>query len=219
MDSLRIVKLIAQNHTRGNYGQDVVVETDSTVYGEIGGITRNEWTAANSIGINPSFRVIVYTFEYNGEPIVEVDGKRYAVYRSYIQIGSDKTELYLEARKGISNAGEEIEEIDVESYVRVYKALSASGIPTYYGNVPEDVRLPYITYEMDSNNFNADDTVYSEGFEIRISLYTAKKSLKCERLVQSALNAAKLPWERGETDDLDERVYIQDYSATLLGGE
>lgn len=218
MDSLAKVKLIKQDFSIGNYGQILTTETERTIFGELGSITRSEWSTAGSLGVQPSFRVNVYTFEYQGEQIVEIKGERYAIYRSYVRVNEDITELYLEARAGITDATDDIEEEDEPAYIFAYTSLSASGLPVYYGEAPRGAKLPYVIYELNSSNFNADDSVYSEGYDLTASLYTVRKSLKYERQLTNALNAAKLPWERGETNDLEERLYIQEYSATILGG-
>lgn len=216
MDGTRVVKLIQENITRGNYGQEIVSETYTNVYGMLQGITRSEWGTAGQRGIEASFRVDVYTFEYHGEKIVEIDGVRYAVYRTYINIGNDRTELYLETRQGVTFGYDEIEEEDVQVYVDFYETLLGSGIPVFYSYASEGQTLPYITYELDSSNFDADDIVYSKGYVATIQLHTARKSLKCERLLEGALEAANIPWERTETEDFAEREIIESYSAEII---
>lgn len=219
MDNLRRVKLITENYTRGNFGQEIASESFIEVFGNISSITRNEWTSAGQRGVDSSLSVNVYSFEYNGEDIVEIDGVRYSVYRKYINTGNDITELYLETREGITYAGEEIDEIDIPAYNRAYEILSSSTIPTFYGHAPKGQTLPYITYELDSDNFEADNKVYFENYILNAKLYTARKSLKCERLLINAFEDNEFVWERGETDDLSEHEYIQEFTGTLVGGE
>lgn len=220
MDSTKIVKLVKETITHGNYGQEIITETSSTVFGRLYSVTRNEWTDAGQRGVEANFRLDVYTFEYNGEKIVELDGVRYGVYRTYIRVNEDITELYLHTVNGVTNIEEEaIPEEELETYVNIYNTLSSTGIPTFYGFAPNRQSLPFIVYSMDSNNFDADDKVYASGYDLTVNLYTSRKSLHCEKLLQTAFNNSDIAWEREETDNLDERVFVQTYSASIIGGD
>lgn len=46
----------------------------------------------------------MFAFDYNGEDIVEIDGNRYSVYRTY-RAKADEIELYLEKKAGSENGG------------------------------------------------------------------------------------------------------------------
>ena len=219
MDSTKIVNLIQENITHGNYGQEIISETSTTVYGRISSVTRSEWNTAGQRGIEADFRLDVYSFEYHGEKVVEVDGVRYGVYRSYVRVNEDITELYLHTVDGVTYADEDdIPEEDISTYINIYEVLSSTGIPTFYGHAPQGQTLPYIVYDLaDSSNFAADNIVYQRGYDLTVSLYTARKSLRRERLIESAFEQNEIVWERGETDDLDERIYVQEYIANLIG--
>lgn len=219
MNGTRVVKLIKEHFSRGNYGQEIVEKTLTKVYGELSSVTRQEWGTAGQRGVEASFRLDVYTFEYHGERIVEIDGVQYFVYRTYINVGNDRTELYLESRGGVTYGDEEVDEVDVPAYVNIFNVLSSTGIPTFYGHASEGQTLPYIVYELDSSNFDADNKVYSLGYELTARLYTARKSLKNERKIEQAFEENDISWERGETDDYDEHEFIQEYTAALLGGD
>lgn len=219
MDSNARIKLIKEEITRGNFGQEIIEETSTEVYANINSITRAEWTAAGQSGINAEFRVDVYSFEYHGERVVELDGMRYGVYRAYPRVNKDITELYLHTVAGVTYSDDDFDEIDIPVYIEVYEALSRTGIPVFYGNASEGQNLPYITYTLDSNNFEADDSVYVNGYRLTATLYTGRKSLKRERLVESALNGAEIPWERTESEEINERLYMQAYEGEVLGGE
>ena len=87
---------------------DQVVEkkrTKNTTLAEIGSVSQTEFFSGGRIGLQPSLKVTMYEFEYNGEAIVKIHfsdtkSKLYSVYRTYSQMGSDKLELYLEERGG-----------------------------------------------------------------------------------------------------------------------
>ena len=215
MDATKIVSLIQENITHGSYGQEIIEETSTRVFGTIHPITRAEWTDAGQRGIETSFRVDVYQFEYSGELIVEVDGVRYGVYRQYPRIGDDIVELYLHTSGVTFTEVDDVPEEDIPLYVTTYEMLASSGIPTFYGHAPAGQSLPYIVYYMDSSNFGADDRVYSEGYELTVALYTARKDLRMEKALERAFESDDIYWERQETDQLEDRLYVQTYTAVV----
>jgi hypothetical protein len=64
-------------------------------------ITRAEFYDAGRNGLNPEFSLTMFAGDYNGERVVEYDGKTYCVYRTYYA-RTDTVELYVE-RKGGTN--------------------------------------------------------------------------------------------------------------------
>ena len=99
MHKVCVIKLIGKVHSRGEYGEDIVEEYETPVFAERHAISRYEWTNAGLQGYHPQCVVTIFDFEYNGEDVVELDGKRYFVYRTY-ERDDDKLELYLERRQG-----------------------------------------------------------------------------------------------------------------------
>ena len=60
-------------------------EPKTTVYAEIRSVTRTEYYRAKEAGIEPSFVIRLTDYgDYHGEKIVECDGKRYRVVRTYV---------------------------------------------------------------------------------------------------------------------------------------
>lgn len=90
--------------------------------------------------------------------------------------------------------------------------LASTGIPVTYhswndvdGSRPS---LPFMTYQVAySRNFFADNAVYQPVNHVDISLYTKLKSPDEEALVESALEAAELPWNKTETYIDSEHCY------------
>lgn len=98
-----VCQLIKVNTTFDEIGQSIAEEEPFKVFCEAGAITRSEWNAAGLQGIKPSIMLIVNAFEYNEELDVEYRGKRYSVYRTYTEMESNKTELYLQLKVGDDN--------------------------------------------------------------------------------------------------------------------
>lgn len=98
------IKLIPITVTYGDLRQEIQTEGSAVkVFAEISSITRQEFLAAGTLGLKPSLVATIYSFEYNDEKIVEINGKRYSVYRTYNRVEDDKIELYLEEKEGTAD--------------------------------------------------------------------------------------------------------------------
>ncbi len=96
---LSVAKLIPITITKDSLRQEIENEgTPNEIVVRVGSITRQEWAQAGQLGVNPQIKLITPRYNYNDENIVEFEGKRYKVYRTYID--SDNIELYLEREAG-----------------------------------------------------------------------------------------------------------------------
>lgn len=94
---------------------------------------------------------------------------------------------------------------EVKGKVR-YRAFPPSEIP----------KPPYICYLVtDSNNFNADNIVFSPGDNIDIELYTSIRDFALENKLEAALARLEIPWTRTDSYQTSEEVYIIIYSITI----
>ena len=94
-----VLNLVSETFATDDYGNQVAQETKNEVFCEVYSPTQNEFYSAGREGHRPSFRFDVFFGDYNGEEIVEYDGKRYLVYRTYQR--DDTMELYVEMRVGV----------------------------------------------------------------------------------------------------------------------
>lgn len=94
------IDLIAETVTIGDDGVPSTAETSATVFCEVTSVGANEWFEGGRNGLNPQYRFIIFTGDYHDEEICVFHGKRYRIYRTYID--GDRTELYAEKRKGNS---------------------------------------------------------------------------------------------------------------------
>lgn len=104
MDRSTTIKLIKEEYTRDEIGQYVPTETSTEVFAQENSITRAEWFDAGRNGLKAAVMFTMFGPEYSGELIVEHNGQRYGVYRTY-KAKSDKIELYCEEKGGLN--GEE----------------------------------------------------------------------------------------------------------------
>lgn len=90
--------LISQTISVDDYGNEVSTETQRQVFCEVNSITQTEFYAAANTELNPEYRFDVFFGDYNGEDVIEYQGNRYAIYRTYRT--GDTLELYCERKIG-----------------------------------------------------------------------------------------------------------------------
>lgn len=98
-----IVKLISRSpEARGVL--EAETETSRTVYCTVKSIGMQEMYQAMGAGLNPELKIILaHDFEYKGEPLLEYEGERFSILRTYIT-EADGIELTVQRVK--RNAGE-----------------------------------------------------------------------------------------------------------------
>lgn len=94
-----VALLIAEEITYDAIGQPIRTEIPREVMVSVASITRAEWAVAGKLGVNPQVKLITPRFNYQGEDVIEFEGARYGVYRTYAS--SDQIELYLEKKAGL----------------------------------------------------------------------------------------------------------------------
>lgn len=101
----------------------------------------------------------------------------------------------------------------------LYLLLRRVGIPVTYshfekGQVPP---LPYICYlEVSTENFKADGKVFKKITDVDIELYTRKKELDIESVIEQLLNDNNIPWDSDEIYIQDEKTFKKTYEVRLI---
>lgn len=90
--------LVKAVYTKDDYGVMQATETETEVFCDVTSVSASEWFEGGRNGLNPEKRVKMFLYDYDGEKVVEIDGVRFTVYRTYVD--RDEIELYLEKRKG-----------------------------------------------------------------------------------------------------------------------
>lgn len=80
---------------------DAKTERIRDIFATLNSIGRQEFFDGGKAGLKPSFMLEVLNSEYQEESIVEVDNKRYSIYRTYVNEKEDKIELYCHEKSGI----------------------------------------------------------------------------------------------------------------------
>lgn len=103
MDRSTPIALIGAFQTQDDCGVWRSAETARTVFANVKSASAKEFFEGGRNGLNPQFVFTVFRYDYNGESVVEYNGARYGVYRTYDK--GDFIELHAE-RKGGTNRGQ-----------------------------------------------------------------------------------------------------------------
>lgn len=101
MDRSNVIKLISSTKTQDNNGVWRETLTERQVFCDVSSVTASEFFEGGRNGLNPEFRMTIFAGDYQGETMLEFNGKTYAIYRTYLA-RNDNLELYVE-RKGGTN--------------------------------------------------------------------------------------------------------------------
>ena len=103
MDRSDVITLIAETTTQDEYGVRRASETTRTVFCNVSSVTANEFFEGGRNGLNPQYRMTMFNGDYEGERTLEYNGKRYAIYRTYLA-KNDQLELYVERQGGTNGS-------------------------------------------------------------------------------------------------------------------
>lgn len=106
MDRSTPIYLIGTTYTEDEYGVLQPTTTRRLAYANVTSVSASEWFEGGRNGLNPEWRFTMFAPDYHGEDVVEFNGARYAIYRTYQQ-RTDMVELYCEKRKGRKNGESE----------------------------------------------------------------------------------------------------------------
>ena len=99
MDRSRVAYLVAETNIQNDYGVFEATATKTKVFVNVNSVGQSEWFEGGRNGLNPEYRMTMFAPNYNGERIIEFEGKQYAIYRTFIR-DDEMIELYVERRKG-----------------------------------------------------------------------------------------------------------------------
>lgn len=101
MDRSDVIYLVSKNAVQDEDYSWIDKEEKTEVFCDVRSITQTEWFEAGRSGIeHPAYIFILNRNEYSGQQIVEYQGQRYGVYRTYMAKNED-LELHCEAKGGL----------------------------------------------------------------------------------------------------------------------
>ena len=90
----------------------------------------------------------------------------------------------------------------------LFQLLRTTGLPVAYHHFTSAPNPPYVVYLFAySSNLGADDRVCEKFKNFQVELYTPKKDLASEKLIEDMFNANDIYWEKTETYIDSEGLY------------
>lgn len=96
------ITLIGESFTKNDIGITVATETKTDVFCSVRSVSRNDFYRAGEIGLALSYVFITNPVNYSGEQLLEYNGERYGIIRTY-QPSLDRLELYAGYKVGVDN--------------------------------------------------------------------------------------------------------------------
>ena len=97
-----VIRLITQTLTTDELGFPTASETSYETFAQVRSVTQSEFFNAGKNGITPDYSFVINGAEYQGQRLLEYEGKRYGIYRTY-QPNNDTVELYAEYKSGVTD--------------------------------------------------------------------------------------------------------------------
>lgn len=93
------IALVSIEYEQDDLGEWTEVQTKREIFGWVESITMNEFYQAGMQGFKPEYKITVWLKEYEGEELLEYNGKLLTIYRTYRR-DDGRLELYVTERKG-----------------------------------------------------------------------------------------------------------------------
>lgn len=100
MDRSDVIYLIRETFHMDDHNQPVPEESKRMAYCNARSITRTELFEAGQNGHRAAWMFEMFSYDYQGEELVEFNGRKYGIYRTY-RAANDTMELYAEEKGGI----------------------------------------------------------------------------------------------------------------------
>ena len=79
---------------------DESTEERQEVFAKIESVSQSEFFSAAQTGYKSEFKVTIWQSDYEEQPFVEINERRYSVYRRFMR-SDEKVELYLTSKVGV----------------------------------------------------------------------------------------------------------------------
>lgn len=79
-----VITLIEQTRGVDDYGDPVITESARDVFAKLGSIGQQEFYQAHAVGLKPEIKFVLTDYlDYEGEDLVQYEGQRYRVLRTF----------------------------------------------------------------------------------------------------------------------------------------
>lgn len=95
--------------------------------------------------------------------------------------------------------------------------LETTKLPVYYLYAPIGTKVPFITYDWNSDNFGADNKVYQRIANVTVYYYHA--DYDDSSALETVFNENELFWNVERVYSADQKVYLDTYTMEVLDDE
>lgn len=92
--------LIKNGYTEDELGNQIPSDEETTILCKLKSVSRNEFYNASIANLKPEKVFIVHGYEYNNETLIEFEGEKYTVIRTY---ANDFEEIELVCERKVGN--------------------------------------------------------------------------------------------------------------------
>ena len=103
MSKSTVITLQRPTREQNSIGEWVSTVLPVQVFAEVQSVSSSEFFAASQVGLAPEYRFTMFDGDYNGEAVIEYEGQKLSVYRTYHN-GPDSIELYCQREAGTATA-------------------------------------------------------------------------------------------------------------------
>lgn len=97
------IKLIQETAALDAINQPITIKKEKLIDTAIlHTVTQTEYFKGRQSGLSPEYFFTISIFDYSGEKILEYNGQKYAIYRTYFP-NDNEIELYTELKGGVTN--------------------------------------------------------------------------------------------------------------------
>ena len=100
MDRSDVINLISFTTSQDENGVTRKVKHHRKVFCDVSSVSSAEFFRAHQDNLNAQFQFRMFRYDYEGEKLLEYQGKEYAIYRTHCPRNSDDIELYVERKAG-----------------------------------------------------------------------------------------------------------------------
>ena len=101
MSKSTVITIQRPTRTQNSIGEWISAVLPVQVFAEVQSVSSSEFFAASQVGLAPEYRFTMFDGDYNGEDVLEYEGQKLSVYRTYHN-GPDSIELYCQRDAGTS---------------------------------------------------------------------------------------------------------------------
>lgn len=97
MDRSTVIYLVSEVVQSDEYGVQRTTQTKRKVFCDVTSVSLTEWSEGGRLGLNPEYRIRMFSPDYKGEQLLIYNDRMYTIYRTYLG-RNEVIDLYVQRR-------------------------------------------------------------------------------------------------------------------------